>query len=71
MRDGDGTPRLICKGALEEVLDVNATAAALAHIGIPAASVQTWLDVPEIAVRVKATAVFEQTPGPDAGKAIA
>lgn len=43
----------------------------LEHIGIPAASVRTWLDIPEIAVRLKATAVFEQTPGPEAGKTIA
>jgi hypothetical protein len=42
----------------------------LEHIGIPRASAQSWLDVPDVAIRLKATAVFEQTPGPDAGKAI-
>jgi hypothetical protein len=43
----------------------------LEHIGIPRASARGWLRTPQIAIRLKATAVFEQTPGPDAGKALA
>lgn len=42
----------------------------LEHIGIPRASMQRWDDVPKVAIRIKTTAVFEQTPGPDAGKAL-
>jgi hypothetical protein len=43
----------------------------LEYIGIPRASADTWLSVADIAVTLKVTAVFEQTPGPDAGKALA
>jgi hypothetical protein len=43
----------------------------LAHIGIPPESVRSWLSTAQVAIRLKATAVFEQTPGPDAGKALA
>jgi hypothetical protein len=42
----------------------------LAHIGIPPESVRSWLSTAQVAIRLKATAVFEQTPGPDAGKAL-
>ena len=43
----------------------------LEYIGIPRTSAATWTSVPDVAVRLKVTAIFEQTPGPDAGKAIA
>ena len=43
----------------------------LEYIGIPRTSADTWIHVADVAVRLKVTAVFEQTPGPDAGKAIA
>lgn len=39
-------------------------------IGIPRASVQGWDVDAATVIRFKATAVFEQTPGPDAGKAV-
>jgi len=37
-------------------------------IGIPRAGAANWITWPAVAVRLKATAVFEQTPGPAAGK---
>jgi hypothetical protein len=37
------------------------------HIGIPRASTSGWSIWPAVAIRVKATALFEQTPGPQAG----
>jgi hypothetical protein len=37
------------------------------HIGIPRASTAGWSIWPAVAIRVKATALFEQTPGPKAG----
>ena len=43
----------------------------LEYIGIPRVASQTWVDVPDSAIRLKVTAVFEQTPGPEAGKALA
>jgi len=39
----------------------------LETIGIPRAATRQWARWPAIAVRVKTTAVFEQTPGPAAG----
>jgi hypothetical protein len=36
-------------------------------IGIPRAGAANWAVWPAVAIRVKATAVFEQTPGPAAG----
>jgi hypothetical protein len=44
---------------------------ALEHIGIPREPLRRWLVTPEVAVRLKATAIFDQTPGPNAGKAAA
>jgi hypothetical protein len=41
--------------------------AQLEKIGIPRAAAQGWITWPAVAVRLRATAVFEQTPGPDAG----
>jgi hypothetical protein len=43
----------------------------LEYIGIPRSSAATWIAVADVAVRLKVTAVFEQTPGPEAGKALA
>jgi hypothetical protein len=43
----------------------------LEHIGIPRATARGWISTPQVAIRLKATAVFEQTPGPDAGKPLA
>lgn len=43
----------------------------LEYIGIPRVSANTWVSDADVAIRVKVTAIFEQTPGPDAGKALA
>ena len=43
----------------------------LEYIGIPRVSSQTWISTPDLAVRLKVTEVFDQTPGPEAGKALA
>jgi hypothetical protein len=40
----------------------------LDYIGIPPAATRGWEAWPAIAVRFKPTAVFDQTPGPGAGK---
>ena len=39
----------------------------LERIGIPRAGAANWPRWPAVAIRLKATAVFEQTPGPAAG----
>jgi hypothetical protein len=39
----------------------------LEHIGIPRAGAANWIVWPAVAIRLKTTAVFEQTPGPAAG----
>lgn len=39
----------------------------LETIGIPRATLQQWATWPLVAVRLRVTAVFEQTPGPAAG----
>lgn len=40
-------------------------------IGMPGESTRSWIVWPAIAVRLRVTAVFDQTPGPKAGAAIA
>jgi hypothetical protein len=40
----------------------------LSQIGIPQAIFAGWTTWPVVAVRLKATALFEQTPGPSAGQ---
>ncbi len=37
------------------------------HIGVPRAVLAGWVFWPALAIRLRATAIFEQTPGPDAG----
>lgn len=39
-------------------------------IGLPGAATSSWKIFPCVAVRIKVTAVFNQTPGPDAGGAL-
>ena len=39
-------------------------------IGLPGAATSSWKIFPCVAVRIKVTAVFNQTPGPDAGAAL-
>jgi hypothetical protein len=39
----------------------------LEQIGIPRAATRAWVTWPAVAIRLRATAVFNQTPGPDAG----
>ena len=43
----------------------------LEMIGIPRIATREWITWPAVAVRVRATAIFEQTPGPDAGALLA
>ena len=43
----------------------------LAAIGIPPDGSSRWVTWPAVAIRLKATAVFNQTPGAEAGKQIA
>lgn len=43
----------------------------LTHIGITRATTAGWIAWPSVAIRVRVTAVFTQTPGPDAGAPIA
>jgi hypothetical protein len=49
----------------------NAFLESLEFIGIPAQAAASWIDVADIAIRLKVTAIFEQTPGPQAGQALA
>ncbi len=44
--------------------------ASLERIGIPRAGTANWALWPAVAIRLRATAVFEQTPGPAAGTPI-
>ena len=39
----------------------------LERIGIPRATSACWVTWPAVAIRIKATALFDQTPGPQAG----
>jgi hypothetical protein len=39
----------------------------LEQIGIPRAATKTWVTWPAVAIRLRANALFNQTPGPDAG----
>jgi hypothetical protein len=43
----------------------------LEGIGIPRATAVNWVTWPAVAIRLKATAIFEQTPGPHAGAPLA
>jgi hypothetical protein len=43
----------------------------LEYIGIPRTSATTWITAADVAITLKVTGIFEQTPGPDAGKTIA
>jgi hypothetical protein len=44
--------------------------ASLEKIGIPRAAARTWVTWPAVAIRLRATALFDQTPGPGAGAPI-
>jgi hypothetical protein len=43
----------------------------LEHIGIPRIGTSGWIIWPAVAIRFRATTIFEQTPGPDAGTLVA
>lgn len=43
----------------------------LEKIGIPRVSAANWITWPAVAIRLKVTTIFEQTPGPQAGARIA
>jgi hypothetical protein len=49
----------------------NAFLESLEYIGIPARAAATWVHVADIAICLEVTAVFEQTPGPQAGQPLA
>lgn len=49
----------------------NAFLESLEFIGIPAQAAATWINVADVAIHLKVTAIFEQTPGPQAGHALA
>jgi hypothetical protein len=42
----------------------------LEYVGIPRASARTWVCVADVAITLRVTGIYEQTPGPDAGKPI-
>jgi hypothetical protein len=42
----------------------------LEHIGIPREAATSWITWPAVAIRLKVTALFEGTPGPQAGAAL-
>jgi hypothetical protein len=41
--------------------------ASLEKIGVPRVATTTWVTWPAVAIRLRVTALFNQTPGPDAG----
>jgi hypothetical protein len=43
----------------------------LEKIGIPRAATRTWVTWPAVAIRLRANALYEQTPGPGAGAPLA
>lgn len=43
----------------------------LEQIGIPRVATRAWVTWPAVAIRLRATAVFNQTPGPNAGTPLA
>jgi len=43
----------------------------LERIGIPRVGSSGWITWPAVAIRFRATTIFEQTPGPDAGALVA
>ena len=43
----------------------------MAQIGIPSATAAGWPVWPAVVIRIRATAVFDQTPGPQAGSPLA
>jgi hypothetical protein len=43
----------------------------LEHIGIPRIGTTGWITWPAVAIRFRATTIFEQTPGPAAGTLVA
>jgi hypothetical protein len=43
----------------------------LETIGIPRTGSSGWITWPSVAIRIRATAIFQQTPGPDAGALLA
>jgi hypothetical protein len=60
-RDGKAAERAIVDAQWNAFLDN------MERIGIPRASTRTWITWPAVAIRLRATAVFDQTPGPRAG----
>ena len=61
VRDADPSEEAFVLGQLEGLLRQ------LEIVGIPAAASSTWKLWPCMVVRIRVTAIFSQTPGPDAG----
>jgi hypothetical protein len=61
VRDAEETEQVLVLGQLQGLLRQ------LEMVGIPAEASSTWKLWPCIAVRIRVTAIFSQTPGPDAG----
>jgi hypothetical protein len=49
----------------------NGFVTSLEHVGIPRALTAAWTTWPAVAIRLRVTALFEQTPGPGAGAPLA
>jgi hypothetical protein len=64
VRPAEGHERELIRTQFEGYL------ASLERIGIPRAGTANWALWPAVAIRLRATAVFEQTPGPAAGTPI-
>ena|SRR6187401_1162140 len=60
-RDATEEERPLIAGQWERFL------ANLEKIGIPRAATRAWITWPVVAIRLRANAIFDQTPGPNAG----
>ena len=63
-RDADDSEQAFVLAQLEALLRQ------LEMVGIPATASSTWKMWPCVVVRIRVTAVFSQTPGPDAGSVL-
>lgn len=63
-RDADESEQVFVVGQLEALLRQ------LEMVGIPATASSSWKMWPCVVVRIRVTAIFSQTPGPDAGSVL-
>ena len=64
-RDADDADRPVIEAQWDGFLS------SLERIGIPRAATRGWVTWPAVAIRLRANAIFDQTPGPGAGAPIA